>query len=70
MDELDFIEHLSRLELTKDDVIVIRTKEPLTEKQLSILKKTLINSIKEIGFNNKCLIIDSGNELGVLRKSE
>lgn len=66
MDDIEFIEHISKLELKDGDILVLRSKDYLTNEQISNLKKY----IRHIDNTINILVIDGGMEIGVLRKKE
>lgn len=66
MNDIEFIHAMQVLELKPDDIIVLKTKEYISLEAYINLK----NIIKKTAQGHKCIILEAGIDIGVLRKKD
>lgn len=54
------------LDITKDDIIVIKMKGSMPSRQI----KDLVDEVKDISKSNKIMVLPDGFEIGVLKREQ
>lgn len=68
MNEYDFIESMSVLNVQPGDVIVIKTNKILKPEQTHNIRNILEKVLLHAAMNNQVLILDDGLDIGVMHK--
>ncbi len=67
--DIDFIQHMQKLELKDGDALVLKIERGLSQDKLKHIKDMITRLFKELKITGcRALILEKGMEIGVLRK--
>lgn len=67
-DKQQFVKHMQRLRLEKNDVLVIESSEMLTQASAQQLTRQVKDALAAAGYENKVMILDAGLKIGDIGK--
>jgi hypothetical protein len=60
------LKDLTRLKLAPGDILVMRSEGPLSQDQVAVIKRLMVDSLEAAGLANQVWVLDGRLELAVL----